>query len=356
MSASSDSNGHEPAVRGGVRIAVCAPQVPFVRGGAELMADDLIAALRHRGHEAELVTVPFKWYPGTRVLDQAFLWRLVDLTEADGRPIDRVIATKFPAYCVRHPNKVAWVLHQFRQAYDYDRTELGQFSASPEDRATRVAVERLDGVALGEARRVFATSRNVAERLRRFNGIDAEVLPHPPQALPYRSAEPEGFVLSVNRLDRAKRIDLLIAAAKADPALRVVVAGEGPDRERLEQLAGGLNGQVEFAGRVDDARLADLYARCLAVYYAPIDEDFGMVPYEAFLSAKPVVTTSDAGGPLEVVLDRETGLVVAPQAAELGRACAYLATHLEEAKAWGRAGKAVAERVTWDACVDALLA
>ena len=323
MSASSDSNGHEPAVRGGVRIAVCAPQVPFVRGGAELMADDLVAALRTRGHEAELVTVPFKWYPGTRVLDQAFLWRLVDLTEADGRPIDRVIATKFPAYCVRHPNKVAWVLHQFRQAYDYDRTELGQFSESPEDRATRAAVE---------------------------------LLPHPPQALAYRSAEPEGFVLSVNRLDRAKRIDLLIAAAEAEPALRVVIAGEGPDRERLEQLAGRLNGQVEFAGRVDDARLADLYARCLAVYYAPIDEDFGMVPYEAFLSAKPVVTTSDAGGPLEVVLDRETGLVVSPRAAELGQACAYLATHVEEAKAWGRAGKLVAERVTWDACVDALLA
>ncbi len=338
-----------------MRIAVCAPQVPFVRGGAELMADDLVTALREREHDAELVTVPFKWYPGTRVLDQAFLWRLVDLTESDGRPIDRVIATKFPAYCVRHPNKVAWVLHQFRQAYDYDRTDLGQFSDQPEDRATRAAIARLDGVALGEARRVFATSRNVADRLQRFNGIEAEVLPHPPQALAYRSAEPEGFVLSVNRLDRAKRIDLLIDAAKAQPGLRIVIAGEGPDRARLEQLAAGLNGQVEFAGRVDDERLADLYARCLAVYYAPVDEDFGMVPYEAFLSAKPVVTTSDAGGPLEVVHDRQTGLVVAPQAAELAGACAYLAAHVDEAKAWGLAGKAVAERVTWDTCVDALL-
>jgi glycosyltransferase involved in cell wall biosynthesis len=339
-----------------MRVAVCAPQVPFVRGGAELMAEELVAALRARGHEAELVTIPFKWYPGTRVLDQAFHWRLVDLTESDGRPIDRVIATKFPAYCVRHPNKVAWVLHQFRQAYDYDGTELGQFSQGPEDRATRAAVQRLDEVALGEARRVFATSRNVADRLRRFNGIEAEVLPHPPQTLAYRSAEPEGFVLSVNRLDRAKRIDLLIAAAKAQPDLRIVIAGEGPDRGRLEELAGDLNGQVEFAGRVDDERLADLYARCLAVYYAPVDEDFGMVPYEAFLSAKPVVTTSDAGGPLEVVHDRETGLVVAPEPAELARACAYLADHVDEAKAWGRAGKAVAERVTWDACVDTLLA
>jgi glycosyltransferase involved in cell wall biosynthesis len=338
-----------------MRVVVAAPQVPFVRGGAELMAEDLVAALRARGHDAEIVSIPFKWYPGTRVLDQALLWRLVDLTESDGRPIDRVIATKFPAYCVRHPDKVAWVLHQFRQAYDYDRTELGQFDDTPEDRATRRAIERLDAVALAEARTVNATSRNVADRLQRFNGIEAEVLPHPPQSLPYREAEPEGYVLSVNRLDRAKRIDLLVGAAKRDPSLRVVIAGEGPDRERLERLATGLNGQVTFVGRVDEERLADLYARCLAVYYAPVDEDFGMVPYEAFLSAKPVVTAVDAGGPLEVVHDRRTGAVVQPDAAAVAQACAYLATHVDEAKAWGRAGRELAERVTWDACVDALL-
>lgn len=336
-----------------MRIAVCAPQVPFVRGGAEVMADDLVAALRARGHEAELVTMPFKWYPGARVLDQAFLWRLADLTESDGRPIDRVIATKFPAYCLRHPNKVAWVLHQFRQAYDYDRTELGQFSEEPFDRATRRGVERLDGVALGEARKVFATSRNIADRLERFNGVHAEVLPHPPQSLAYRTGEPEGFVFSVGRLDRAKRLDLLIEAAKREPSLRVVIAGEGPDAERLRGLA---NGNVEFLGRVDDERLADLYARCSAVYYAPIDEDFGMVPYEAFLAEKPVLTTTDAGGPLEVVHDRETGVVAAPDAADLARGAAYLTGHVDDAKAWGRAGKAIAERVTWDACVDRLLA
>ena len=338
-----------------MRVAVCRPQVPFVRGGAELAADKLVDELRARGHEAEIVSIPFKWYPGTRVLDQAFLWRLADLTEADGRPIDRVIATKFPSYCVRHPNKVAWVLHQFRQAYDYDRTELGQFSESPEDRATIRALERLDRVALGEALRVFATSRNVADRLQRSVGVAAEILPHPPQELPYRTEPAEGFVLSVNRLDRAKRIDLLVEAAVAEPSLRVVIAGEGPDRERLERLADAVNGRVTFAGRVDDATLADLYARCSAVYYAPVDEDFGMVPYEAFLSEKPVVTTTDAGGPLEIVRDRATGLVVAPAAAELARACVYVAEHEDEAAAWGRAGKAVAQRVTWDACVDALL-
>ncbi len=335
-----------------MRIAVCRPQVPFSYGGAEIFADGLVRELRERDHDAELVTVPYKWYPGERVLSQAFLWRLLDLEEADGQPIDLVIATKFPSYCVRHPNKVVWLLHQFRQAYELDRTELGQFGESSEERATRRAVQRLDKTALGEARRLFATSRNVAERLERSTGLRAEVMPHPPQELAYRCEEYGDFVLSVGRLDRAKRVDLMIEAIASAPGLRLVVAGDGPDRERLEQLA---NGRVTFAGRVSEDELADLYARCLAVYYAPVDEDFGMVPYEAFLSAKPVITTSDAGGPLEVVAHRSTGLVVEPRADELARACVWLAAHRADAETWGRSGKAIAERVSWDETIRRLV-
>jgi hypothetical protein len=150
-----------------MRIAVCAPQVPFIRGGAEIVSERVVEELRGRGHEAELVTVPFKWYPGERMLTQAFLWRLLDLEEADGAPIDRVIATKFPSYAVRHPNKVVWLLHQFRQAYELDRTDLGQFDESPEGRALRRAVHRLDRLALGEARSLFTTSANVGSSARR---------------------------------------------------------------------------------------------------------------------------------------------------------------------------------------------
>src|SRR5512144_2516344 len=158
-----------------MRIAVLRPQVPFARGGAEIFTDELVAELRARGHEADLVSMPFKWYPGTRVLTQAFLWRMLDLEEADGRKIDVVVATKFPSYVVRHQEKRVWLVHQFRQA-----------------------------------KRLFATSANVAGRLERSTGLVAEVLPHPPQALPYRSAASEGFVLSASRRDRAKRIDLLL--------------------------------------------------------------------------------------------------------------------------------------------------
>ncbi len=115
---------------------MCRPQVVFARGGVEIFTDDLVAELRARGHDADLVSVPFKWYPGERVLTQAFLWRLLDLDEADGRRVELVIATKFPSYVVRHPNKVVWLVHQFRQAYDFDRGEYRAFSEKPLDRAT----------------------------------------------------------------------------------------------------------------------------------------------------------------------------------------------------------------------------
>jgi glycosyltransferase involved in cell wall biosynthesis len=340
-----------------MRIAVCRPQVPFARGGAEIFTDQLVDELRARGHDADVVSVPFKWYPGARVLTQAFLWRMLDLDEADGHRIDLVVGTKFPSYVVRHPEKRVWLVHQFRQAYELDRTDLGQFGESPEERALRRKVQELDRMALGEATRLFATSHNVADRLRRSTGLTAEVLPHPPQELDYRNEGYGDFVLSVNRLDRAKRIDLLLEAAALDPALEVVIAGDGPDRARLEELARarGLDGRARFAGRVSEAELGDLYARCLAVYYAPVDEDFGMVPFEAFLAEKPVLTTSDAGGPLEVVADRETGLVVAPDAAELARAAGWLREHRDEAAALGRAGRVVAGEVTWDRAIARLL-
>jgi glycosyltransferase involved in cell wall biosynthesis len=340
-----------------VRIAVCAPQVPFVRGGAEILAESLVNELRRRDHEAELVTIPFTWYPRARVLSQALLWRLADLEESEGRPIDLVIATKFPSYAVRHPNKVVWLVHQFRQAYELDGTPLGQFGPDPFGRATRRAVRRLDQVALGESRKLFAISQNVAERLRAENGLEAEVLRPPPQELDYRCEEYGNFVLSVGRLDRAKRVDLLVRAVATNPQLEAVVAGEGPDRLRLEELARelGLDSRLRFAGRVDEDELARLYATCLAVFYAPVDEDLGFVPYEAFLSEKPVVTTRDAGGPLEVVSDEETGLVCEPEPAAVAAAVARLASSHDEARAWGRSGKKLAEQPSWDTVVDRLL-
>ena len=331
---------------------MCRPQVPFVRGGAEIFTDRLVEELRQRDVDAEIVSLPLQTWPNHQLAKAMMMWRLVDLVTDMDPPADLVIATKFPSYLVRHPNKVVWLVHQFRQAYELHGTPFGQFGDSPEDRSVRQGVIDLDVVSLGEARKLFATSANVAERLRRSTGLDAEVLPHPPQELPYRSDRYGDFVLSVGRLDATKRVHLLLHAAALEPDLKVVVVGEGAERKRLEEMACD---RVRFAGRVSGDELADLYARCRAVFYAPLDEDFGMVTYEAFRAARPVVTTSDAGGPLEVVVDGRNGRVVAPEPPAIARALRDLLADDELAARLGTAGRADAAPVTWQRAIDRLL-
>ena len=78
------------------RVLVCEAQVPFVHGGAELHVGGLVAQLRRHGYAAERVSIPFKWYPKEELLTQAAAWRLVDLSESNGEPIDTVIAHEVP--------------------------------------------------------------------------------------------------------------------------------------------------------------------------------------------------------------------------------------------------------------------
>jgi glycosyltransferase involved in cell wall biosynthesis len=341
-----------------MRVAVCRPQLPFEHGGVEIFTDRLAAELRGRGHDADVVTLPFQTWPNDALQASSALWRFIDIGPNGSSPADLVIATKFPSYLIEHPNKVVWLVHQFRQAYELDGTEHGQFGESPDDRAVRARIEDTDRLALGGARRLFATSRNVAGRLERSTGLRAEILPHPPQELAFRCERYDPFVLSVGRLDRLKRVDLLLEAAALEPTLDVVVAGDGPARPVLEQRAAalGLGARVRFAGRVTEDELASLYATCRTVYYAPLDEDFGMVPLEAFRASKPVVTTADAGGPLDVVRDGDTGRVTAPDAAALAAALAALLADEGTARRLGETGRPLAEAITWDAAIARLLA
>ena len=128
----------------------------------------LTEELSRRGVEADLVTLPLIERERFDLVRSALAWRMLDFTEVGGRPVDAVIATRFPSYAARHPNKVVWLIHQYRQAYDQFGTAYSDLTASPEDRRTREAIAEIDRVGLSEARRVFANSRTVAERLRTF--------------------------------------------------------------------------------------------------------------------------------------------------------------------------------------------
>jgi len=341
-------------------VVVCEARVPFVRGGAELLVDGLVDRLREHGHRAERVSIPFKWYPKDALLSQIAAWRLVDLSEANGTPIDAVITTKFPTYFVRHQKKVTWLLHQYRAIYELCGTPYSEFDHTEPDVNLRDRLMALDTEALSESAALFAIARNTASRLLKYNGLTAETLYHPPPLAGHLRTGPLGdYVLSVGRLEATKRVDLVIRAlAEASATLRLVVAGEGPLRARLENVArdAGVGGRVTFAGGVNQEQLADLYSGALAVVFPPFDEDYGYVTLEAFLSRKPVITTTDAGGPLEFVEDGVTGLVVEPASQALGAAMARLDGNRRLAQALGDAGYDRTTPITWDSVVERLMA
>ncbi len=337
------------------RVLVCTAQVPFSSGGAERHAAGLVRELTAFGHEAELVRLPFKWYPRAEILTSALAWRLLDVSEADGKRVDLVIPMKFPSYLVRHENKVVWLIHQFRQAYDRFGTSQSDFTASPEDTRWRELIAEADRTGLSEARKIFTNAKNTAERLARFNGIQAEALYHPPPlAGRYRCESSRGFALVAGRLDPWKRVDLAIGAA-ARGKFRLVIAGDGADRARLEALARGSGADVRFAGLVSDEELLALYATCGAVIFPPADEDYGYIALEAFLSKKAVVTCTDSGGPLEFVVDGENGRVVEPDGTALGAAVADLLAKPEKAREFGERGFERVREIRWENAVKALL-
>lgn len=341
-----------------MRILVCTTQVPFARGGAELLSEGLRDALVAQGHEAEIVALPFAWTPRPNLLKSALAWRLLDLTQIGGQPVDAIICTKFPSYVARHPRKIVWLVHQHRQAYDWYGTALSDWGAQPGDAETRRLVQRMDRRTLGEAHKLYAISNNVAARLRRFNDMQATSLYPPSQLQPRLQPGPyENYILSLSRLDTAKRIDLLLdALAHSSTALRAIIAGRGPAEAQLHQraLALGLADRVQFTGFVDDQTAINLFARCRAVFYAPVDEDYGFATIEAFAAGKPVLTTTDAGGVLEFVRDGESGLVAAPQPAALAAKLALLAD-ATFAEQLGRGNPARVADIRWEHVVQTLL-
>lgn len=344
---------------GSVRtILVCEAQVPFVHGGAEVHVRELVRELCERGYEAELVSVPFKWYPKEEILPHAAAWRLLDLSESNGRPVDLVIASKFPTYFVRHPCKVAWLIHQYRAAYELCGTPYSDFGHTELDVGLRDTLIRLDNEMLGECRAIFTNAKNTASRLATFNGVSAQALYHPSRLASRLKAGPYGdYILSVGRIESVKRVDLPVRALAMAPSLRLLIAGDGTQRTNVERVAqeAGVSDRVAFLGTVADDQLIELYAGALGVVYPPYDEDFGYVTLESFLARKPVITCTDSGGPNEFVVEGVNGIVCEPQPEAVAEAMSRLAANRGRAASMGDAGHDLARTITWDGVIEKLV-
>jgi glycosyltransferase involved in cell wall biosynthesis len=293
------------------------------------------------------------------------VWRSFDITESNGLKVDAVIALKFPAYLVQHERKIVWLIHQHRSAYElWDHPTFADLSLQEDGPVVRDMVWRADRVALGEAKRIFTNSRNVQDRLWGSMRLSSEVLYHPSPPTQALLAMPPGpygdYVFVPGRLEALKRQSLVIEAMRhVKRDVRLVLVGSGPDEQALRDQvqALGLGAKVSFEIGVSDERLHELYLGALAVDYGPFDEDYGYVTLEAFAARRPVVTTTDAGGPLEFVTDGETGLVTAPEPRAVAEAFDRLFADRALAQRLGEAGNAVVrERVpAWPDVVARLL-
>jgi glycosyltransferase involved in cell wall biosynthesis len=377
-----------------VDVAIVAPcPVPYVIGGAENLWRGLQDHLNeHTPHQAEIIKLPSREHAFFDLVDSYRRFAELDLTG-----FDVVVSGKYPAWMVSHPRHVCYMLHPLRGLYDtyhffglpdvaedgpapvrelraFMATHAGERAALDELFARvdalrggpgdfsfpgpliREIVHFLDGIAFapGAIRAYGAISAAVRDRPGYFPAGAPVFVAHPPGRVPPARARRGRYLLSAGRLDGAKRIDLLIAAlAHAGDDVELRIAGTGPEEAALRELAAG-DPRVTLLGRVSDAELAELYARCRAVAFIPYEEDFGLVALEAMALGKPVITCTDSGGPRELVQDGVTGFVADPQPEAIGAAIRSLWSGRALRTQMGRAAAERARAVTWDPVVTAL--
>lgn len=341
-----------------MRILLSASQAPFLRGGAEMLADNLHAALLQAGHEVERLRLPFKFSPEVDIQKLMAFCEGYDLSAPNGQHVDRVISLQFPGYGMAHPCHIAWVLHQHRAVYElYDPAH-----ASPAIQHLRQQVHAYDRHVLSRLSRIHTISRRVTERMQHYNGVTSRPLYHPPPAAQRLFCADEwGYVFVPSRLESLKRQDLVIEAARLLRCpLRILIGGTGGQYERYAQLIEryGLQDRVRLIGKFTESERLAFYAHSLGVVFVPLDEDLGYITLEAMYAAKPVITCSDSGGPLEFVQPGQTGWITEPTPESLAQALEQLWADKARSRAMGQAGREhiLAMDLTWDRVVETLCA
>ena len=324
-----------------------------------VIARSLVQALREAGHQADVVVTPQNRF-GRQASSYIATW-LTDVRTTNDQPIDQVISLRYPSYAVRHPRHVCWLNHTMREYYDlWDRfsntlTPGGRIKEGIRRRAIHAADRAL---LTWNVRRLFVQSKTIQDRLRIWRGLKSTVLYPPPPQREYRCDHYGDYIFMVSRLTPLKRADLLIRAlATPDGAgIRAVIAGDGEEREALGRLIGSLNleDRVVLTGPLTDGQVIEHLARCRAVCFPPLQEDYGFVTAEAFASGKAVVTCHDSGGPAELVRDGVQGFVSDPTPHALAAALRRLMKDQLLAEAMGAKARKSAAQLNWSDTVRQL--
>ena len=346
-----------------MKVAIVNVQCPFVRGGAEYLADSLAHRIVGRGHAVEQIKLPFKWYPPQAIAEHMLACKLLSLRTGDP---DLVIAFKFPAYLCPFRRKRLWLFHQFRQAYELWGTPYAGMPDTPETRGIRDMIHRADSESLGGVEKLYTNSKVVANRLRNGNGIEADGVLYPPLDRPelFGPGDFGEYFFYPSRIGAAKRQLLAVEAmAHVRSPFRLVIAGK-PDSvnygQQMEALIEklGLRDRVQMLGWVTEEQKASWMRGACGAIYIPFDEDsYGFVTLEAFHSHKPLLTFTDSGGTHELVQDGRNGLIVEPSAEALAEAMERTWNDKQKARDQGEAGFATLgeHHIEWDTILNRLL-
>ncbi|MBI2865701.1 MAG: glycosyltransferase [Chloroflexi bacterium] len=159
-----------------------------------------------------------------------------------------------------------------------------------------------DVAAAAQVDHFIGISKAVVARIKKIYRREAELIYPPVDTKRFAISEAVGeYFLVVGRMVPYRRVDIVVKAC-SELGLSLLVVGSGRDRVSLEAMAGNV---VKFAGRVEDAAMPDLFAKCRAFIF-PGEEDFGIAPIEAMAAGRPVIAFA-AGGSLETVVDGVTG-------------------------------------------------
>ncbi len=344
-----------------MKVILVTSTAPYIYGGASALVDWLDEALQSRGHEVETYRIPIVDNP-RELPSQMVGLRMWDFTGHG----DRLIAIRTPSYLVKHHSKVVWFLHHYRPAYDLWST-YPSVADDPLGREFRRMLFAADDLALSECAHIFTNSVRVSARLRRYNGIDSEVL-YPPlgERVTYNSGSVGDAIVYVSRVVPHKRQLLAVQAlARTRTPVKLILAGrseEGSDyAEQIyrEIVRLDLIDRASFVNTVisEEAKLR-LMSNALGVVYIPFDEDsYGFVGLEAAAALKPIVTTYDSGGVIELVETGVNGIVTEPTASDLATAFDLLYEDRQAAQQLGLAHKRQLDslNISWDHAVARLL-
>lgn len=346
-----------------MKVLIVSAHVPFISGGAEILENNLKHALIENGHEADITKIGFKWYPAERIPEHILATRLLDFTETAGDKIDLVIGLKFPAYYIKHPNKVLWILHQHRPAYDLWGTPFQDLPDNSFGTRIREIIINSDNRFLTEAKKIFTLSKNVSGRLKKFNNINSIHLYHPPDgAENLNQGKYEDYIFYPSRLGALKRQDLVIQAMQHTRTnVKLVLAGRPDSKYDVEKLQNlideyKLKDKVSLLLNISNKQKVDLYSNSLGSVFTPFDEDYGYVTLESFYSHKPVITTQDSGCPLEFVTNEKNGFVVPPKPENIAKSMDLLYQNKKNAQEMGEQGFKLIQslNLSWDKVVQSL--